>query len=275
MEVGIFCIGDVGRDPVTGRVPSQTERIHGITRIAEHAEQAGFDVFAFGEHHNPPYVSSSPPVILAYIAARTERIVLSTATTLITTNDPVRLAEEYALLQHLALGRVDLMLGRGNTPAVYQWFGQDEAMSLPLTLENYALLRHLWRETDVGWNGRFRTPLDGFTAVPRPFDETPPFVWHAATRSPEIAEQAATYGDGFLVNNLFAPTEWFVPLVERYRHLYEMHGHGSAADAVLGAAGAAYVRTRSQNALREFEPYFRASPLGRGTNLTQRSRAPG
>jgi len=134
MEVGIFCIGDVGRDPVTGRAPSQAERIHGITRIAQHAEQAGFDVFAFGEHHNPPYVSSSPPVILAYIAARTERIVLSTATTLITTNDPVRLAEEYALLQHLTLGRVDLMLGRGNTPAVYPWFGKDEAMSLPLTL---------------------------------------------------------------------------------------------------------------------------------------------
>lgn len=115
MEFGLFGIGDVMTDPVSGRTPSEYERLHGIARIAVRAEQAGLDVFAIGEHHNPPYVSSAQTTMLAYIAAQTSAITLSTSTTLITTNDPVRIAEEFATLQHLASGRVDLMLGRGNT----------------------------------------------------------------------------------------------------------------------------------------------------------------
>ena len=117
-----------------------------------------------GEHHNPPFVPSSPTTMLGYIAARTERIILSTATTLITTNDPVKIAEDYAMLQHLAGGRVDLMLGRGNTGPVYPWFGQDIRNGIPLAVENYALLHRLWREDVVDWEGRFRTPLTGFTS---------------------------------------------------------------------------------------------------------------
>jgi putative FMN-dependent luciferase-like monooxygenase len=275
MQIGIFCIGDVSPDPSSRRSPSEHDRIHAIVRIARHAEEAGFDVFALGEHHNPPFVSSAPPVLLAYIAAQTNTIRLSTSTTLITTNDPVRLAEEYALLQHLADGRVDLMLGRGNTPAVYPWFGQELADGIPLALEKYALLRRLWRETSVDWRGQFRTPLQGFTAVPRPLDGTPPMVWHGSVQSPEIAEQAARYGDGFLVNNLFAPTERFLPLVQHYRERYEAHGHGLAADAIVGAAGAAFVRRSSQDAVREFEPYFLASPLSRSGGLAQVSARTG
>lgn len=275
MQFGIFTIGDVTPDPGTGRSASEHERIHAIARIARHAEQAGFDVFAMGEHHRPPFVSSAPPVLLAYIAAGTDTITLSTSTTLITTNDPVRLAEEYALLAHLADGRVDLMLGRGNTPEVYPWFGQDLADGIPLALENYALLRRLWRETSVDWQGRFRTPLRGFTAVPRPLDGTPPFVWHGSVQSPEIAEQAAAYGDGFLVNNLFVATERFLPLVEHYRERYEAHGHGLGADAVVGAAGAAFVRRSSQDAVAEFEPYFRASPLSRSAGLARANATTG
>jgi alkanesulfonate monooxygenase SsuD/methylene tetrahydromethanopterin reductase-like flavin-dependent oxidoreductase (luciferase family) len=167
------------------------------------------------------------------------------------------------------------MLGRGNTPDVYPWFGQDRATGIPLALENYALLRRLWRETAVDWRGRFRTPLQGFTAIPRPLDGTPPFVWHGSVQSPEIAEQAAAYGDGFLVNNLFAPTEHFLPLVHHYRERYEAHGHGLAADAVVGAAGAAFVRRASQDAMREFEPYFLASPLSRSGSLAQSSARTG
>lgn len=123
MEFGTLSIGDVTRDPVSGVLVSEHERIHALTRIAVHAEEAGFDVFAMGEHHNPPYISSADSTLLAYIAARTTRITLSTGTTLITTNDPVKIAEDFATLQHLSDGRVDLMLGRGNTPMVYPWFG--------------------------------------------------------------------------------------------------------------------------------------------------------
>jgi alkanesulfonate monooxygenase SsuD/methylene tetrahydromethanopterin reductase-like flavin-dependent oxidoreductase (luciferase family) len=141
MEFGIFGVGDHTADPVTGHKPSEHERIKGITRIAKHAEDVGLDVFAIGEHHNPPFISSADTTQLAYIAAQTSRIILSTSTTLITTNDPVRIAEEFATLQHLANGRVDLMLGRGNTAEVYPWFGQDIRQGIPLAVENYALLR--------------------------------------------------------------------------------------------------------------------------------------
>ena len=90
-----------------------------MVAIALKAEEVGLDVFATGEHHNPPFVPSSPTTMLGYIAAKTDRLILSTATTLITTNDPVKIAEDYAMLQHLADGRVDLMMGRGNMGPVY------------------------------------------------------------------------------------------------------------------------------------------------------------
>src|SRR4051812_49508719 len=124
MQFGIFTVSDVTTDPTTGRTPDDTERTRAILTIAQHADQAGLDVFATGEHHNPPFVASSPTTMLGFVAARTERLILSTATTLITTNDPVKIAEDYAVLQHLAGGRVDLMLGRGNTGPVYPWVGQ-------------------------------------------------------------------------------------------------------------------------------------------------------
>ena len=109
------------------------------------------------------------------------------------------------MLQHVADGRVDLMLGRGNTGPVYPWFGQDIRQGIPLAIENYALLHRLWREDVVDWQGQFRTPLQGFTSTPRPLDGVAPFVWHGSIRSPEIAEQAAFYGDGFFANNIFWP----------------------------------------------------------------------
>ena len=197
MQFGIMSVGDITRDPTTGYTPSEAERLTNVVRIAKHAEEVGLDVYATGEHHNPPFFSSSPTTLLASIGAQTESLVLTTSTTLITTNDPVRLAEEYATLQHLVGGRMDLMLGRGNTGPVYPWFGQDIRQGLPLALENYNLLHRLWREDVVDWEGSFRTPLQGFTSTPRPLDDVPPFVWHGSIRTPEIAEQAAFYGNGF------------------------------------------------------------------------------
>src|ERR1044072_9230871 len=135
MQFGIFSVSDITQNPLTGVTPSEAERIQASVQIAKKADEVGLDVFAIGEHHNPPFFSSSPTTLLAHIAAQTERIVLSTAVTLITTNDPVKSAEDYAMLQHLAGGRVDLMLGRGNTVPVYPWFGQDIRNGIPLANE--------------------------------------------------------------------------------------------------------------------------------------------
>ena len=269
MQFGIFTVGDVTTDPTTGRTPNENERIKATVAIAKKAEEVGLDVFATGEHHNPPFVAPpNPTVLLAHIAAQTERIVLSTSTTLITTNDPVRLAEDYAYLQHLADGRIDLMMGRGNTGPVYPWFGKDIRQGVELAVENYALLHKLWREDVVDWQGRFRTPLQGFTSVPRPLDGVPPFVWHGSIRTPEIAEQAAYYGDGFFHNNIFWPITHTKQMVALYRRRFEHYGHGSADQAIVGLGGQVFMRKNSQDAKREFRPYFDNAPVyGHGPSM--------
>ncbi|WP_322412165.1 LLM class flavin-dependent oxidoreductase [Microbacterium invictum] len=268
MQFGVFTVSDITEDPTTGRTPTDAERIQATIAIARHAEEVGLDVFALGEHHNPPFWSSSPTTALAFIAARTERLILSTATTLITTNDPVKIAEDYAMLQHLAQGRVDLTLGRGNTSAVYPWFGKDIRQGLPLAVENYALLHRLWREDVVDWEGRFRTPLQGFTATPRPLDGVPPFVWHGSIRTPEIAEQAAFYGDGFFANNIFWPKEHYQRLISLYRERFAHYGHGAPEEAIVGLGGQVFLAENSQDAVREFRPYFDNAPVyGHGPSL--------
>jgi putative FMN-dependent luciferase-like monooxygenase len=270
MQFGVFTVGDVTTDPTTGRTPSEAERIKAMVTIAKKVEEVGLDVFATGEHHNPPFVPSSPTTMLGYVAAQTERIVLSTATTLITTNDPVKIAEDYAMLQHLADGRVDLMMGRGNTGPVYPWFGKDIRTGIDLAIENYHLLHRLWREDVVDWKGTFRTPLESFTATPRPLDDVPPFVWHGSIRSPEIAEQAAYYGDGFFANHIFWPTYHFQRLINLYRRRYEHYGHGRADQAIVGLGGQAFIRPKSQDAWNEFRPYFDNAPVyGHGPSLEE------
>ncbi|WP_433686547.1 LLM class flavin-dependent oxidoreductase [Micromonospora carbonacea] len=268
MQFGVFTVGDVTVDPTTGREPSEHERIKAMVTIARKVEEVGLDVFATGEHHNPPFVPSSPTTMLGWIAARTERLLLSTATTLITTNDPVKIAEDYAMLQHLADGRVDLMLGRGNTGPVYPWFGKDIRAGIPLTIENYDLLRRLWREDVVDWSGKHRTPLQSFTSTPRPLDGVPPFVWHGSIRSPEIAEQAAYYGDGFFANHIFWPKEHTQRMVGLYRERFAHYGHGSPDQAIVGLGGQVFMRRNSQDAVREFRPYFDNAPVyGHGPAL--------
>lgn len=268
MQFGIFTIGDVTTDPTTGVTPTEGERIHAMTQIALKAEEVGLDVFATGEHHNPPFVPSSPTTHLAYIAAQTQNLKLSTATTLITTNDPVKIAEDYAFLQHLSNGRVDLMMGRGNTGPVYPWFGKDIRQGIPLAIENYHLLRKLWRDKVVNWEGKFRTPLQGYTSTPWPLDDVPPFVWHGSIRSVQIAEQAAFYGDGFFHNNIFWNKEHTAKMVQIYRNRYEVYGHGQADQAIVGLGGQFYVADTEDQAKKEFRPYFDNAPVyGHGPSL--------
>jgi len=268
MQFGIMSVSDITRDPTTGVTPSEQERIKATLTIAKHAEEVGLDVFAIGEHHNPPFWSSSPTTFLAALAAQTERLLVSTSTTLITTNDPVRIAEEYAMLQHVSDGRMDLMLGRGNTGPVYPWFGQDIRQGLPLAIENYALLRKLWDEDVVDWEGKFRTPLQGFTSTPRPLDGISPFVWHGSIRTPEIAEQAAYYGDGFFANNIFWPKEHYQRLIELYRQRFAHYGHGTAEQAIVGLGGQVFMAAKSQDAVTRFRPYFDNAPVyGHGPSL--------
>ncbi|MCL1801131.1 MAG: LLM class flavin-dependent oxidoreductase [Promicromonosporaceae bacterium] len=270
IQIGVFSVSDITADPTTGITPSEHERIKAASIIAKKAEEVGLDVYAIGEHHNPPFFSSSPTTILAAAAAVTSRIILSTATTLITTNDPVKIAEDYATLQHIADGRLDLMTGRGNTGPVYPWFGKDIRLGIPLAIENYSLLYQLWHEDVVNWKGKFRTPLQGFTSTPRPLDGIPPFVWHGSIRSPEIADLAAYYGDGFFANHIFTPKAYTKRMIDYYRQRYAHYGHGTEKQAIVGIGAQAFIGKTSQEAKREFRPYFDNAPVyGHGPTLEE------
>ena len=188
----------------------------------------------------------------------------------------MRIAEDYATLQHLSDGRNDLMLGRGNTGPVYPWFGKDIRQGIPLAIENYALLHRLWREDVVDWQGKFRTPLQGFTATPRPLDGVPPFVWHGSIRSPEIAEQAAYYGDGYFANHIFWPASHTEQMVGLYRKRFEHYGHGTRRPghrrprrSGLHAEEQPGRRTRVPALLRQ-RPGLRARPVDGGLHRARR-----
>ncbi|MBY0794939.1 LLM class flavin-dependent oxidoreductase [Corynebacterium parakroppenstedtii] len=270
MQFGLFTVSDITTDPTTGKAPTEHERILAWDAMAKKAEEVGLDVFAIGEHHNPPFFSSSPTMALAHLAAKYPKLRYSTSTTLITTNDPVKIAEDYAMLQHLTDGNIDLMMGRGNTGAVYPWFGKDIRKGIPLAIENYHLLRRLWREEVVNWKGEFRTSLQSFTSTPRPLDDTPPFVWHGSIRSPEIAEQAAYYGDGFFHNNIFWNIEHTQQMVKLYRERYEHYGHGSADQAIVGLGGHVFMADTEAEAKKFFRPYFDNAPVyGHGPSLEE------
>ena len=166
------------------------------------------------------------------------------------------------------------MLGRGNTGPVYPWFGQDIRQGLPLAVENYALLRRLWEEEVVDWSGKFRTPLQGFTSTPRPLDGVPPFVWHGSIRTPEIAEQAAFYGDGFLHNAIFWPmshtkqmVQLLPPAVRAPRARPRRPGDRRARRAGVHAQELAGRRRD------EFRPYFDNAPVyGHGPSMEDFTR---
>lgn len=270
MQFGLFTVSDITTDPTTGKAPTEHERIQAWDAMAKKAEEVGLDVFAIGEHHNRPFFSSSPTTTLAHLAAKYPKLLYSTSTTLITTNDPVKIAEDYAMLQHLTGGNIDLMMGRGNTGAVYPWFGKDIRKGIPLAIENYHLLRRLWREDVVNWKGEFRTSLQSFTSTPRPLDDTPPFVWHGSIRSPEIAEQAAYYGDGFFHNNIFWNIEHTQQMVKLYRQRYEHYGHGSADQAIVGLGGHVFMADTEAEAKKFFRPYFDNAPVyGHGPSLEE------
>ncbi|AOZ72086.1 5,10-methylene tetrahydromethanopterin reductase [Boudabousia tangfeifanii] len=274
MQIGVFSVSDITTNPKTGKTPTEHERITAAVDYAVAAEESGLDVFGIGEHHNPPFFSSAPTTLLANIAAKTERIKLTTATTLITTNDPVSIAEQYSMLQHLSGGRSDLMLGRGNTGPVYPWFGKKITDGLELSVENYELLHRLWTEDVVTWEGKFRTPLQSFTATPRPLDGVAPVVWHGAIRSAQTAEQAAYYGDPFFANNLFWPQRHTKTMIDFYRDRWEANGQGGAASALVGIGGHAFMAETEAKAKELYRPFFNNAPVyGHGPSLEDFTRS--
>ena len=244
-------------DPLTGHLASTTERFREVVDSAVLFEQLGFDGFGVGERHHRPFISTSPPVVLAHIAALTSEIRLFSAVTLLSILDPVRVAEDYATLDLLSNGRLEVIIGKGNGPEQAELFGLTREQQWETTNENYRLLRRLWTEERVTWNGPRRPPLQDAVTLPRPL-QRPPRIWHGSATSEQSVDLAAEFGDPLFSANVTNPVEPYAELVRYYRERWEHWGH-DPADAYVGAGTAAYYSApRSQDALDTYRPIFEA-----------------
>jgi alkanesulfonate monooxygenase SsuD/methylene tetrahydromethanopterin reductase-like flavin-dependent oxidoreductase (luciferase family) len=244
-------------DPVTGRLKTTTERFREVVDNAVLAEELGFDGYGVGERHERPFISSSPPVVLSHIAARTDRIRLFTAVTTLSLLDPVRAYEDYATLDHLSDGRLELIIGKGNGSAQAQLFHVTAEDQWDRNREGYELFRRLWREERVTWSGRFRAPLTDAETWPRPLQQ-PIRVWHGSATSRESVDLAARYGDPLFSANVTNPIEPYAELIRYYRQRWAHYGH-DPADALVGAGTAGFFAARtSQEAIETYRPIFDA-----------------
>jgi alkanesulfonate monooxygenase SsuD/methylene tetrahydromethanopterin reductase-like flavin-dependent oxidoreductase (luciferase family) len=250
-----------GPDPLTGVTPTETERLREVVANAVLYEQLGFDGFSVGERHHPPFLSSAPPVVLSHIAAKTSRIRLFTGVTLLSALDPVRVAEDYATLDHLSGGRIEIVIGKGNGPEQIELFGVPREQAWITLEENYRLLRRLWTQEKVSWEPPAdkptirRVPLSGVTTRPRPLQQ-PPRVWHGSATHEGSVELAAEFGDPIFSANVSNPVDRYAELADHYRKHWEERGR-DPKDAVVGAGTAGFYAARtSQEATETFRPVY-------------------
>ncbi len=244
-------------DLITGVQKSTTDRFREVIGNALLAEELGFDGFGVGERHERPFISSSPPVVLSHIAALTSRIRLFTAVTTLSLLDPVRAYEDYATLDHLSGGRLELIIGKGNGAAQRELFSVTPEDQWDRNAESYELFRQIWRNPTITATPRFRPPLREAEVWPRPLQQ-PIRVWHGSATSRESVDLAARYGDPLFSANVTNPIEPYAALVRYYRERWAHYGH-EPASAVVGAGTAGYYATRnSQDALRAYRPIFDA-----------------
>jgi alkanesulfonate monooxygenase SsuD/methylene tetrahydromethanopterin reductase-like flavin-dependent oxidoreductase (luciferase family) len=243
--------------PLTGELPSAADRLAEVVGTAVEAERLGFDAYAVGERHAGPFLSSSPTVVLGALASRTTTIRLLTGVTVVAILDPVRVAEDYATLDQLSRGRIELVVGKGAEAGHFDLFGLDEERQWDLQKEKYELLRRLWTEEGVDWEGEFRPPLKNATTLPRPYDGLPR-IWHGSATSLNSPELAAKHGDPLFTANAIQPREAYAKLIDHYRERFEAYGHDPARAHVAAGSGGLLIADSSQQAVERFGELYEA-----------------
>ena len=244
-------------DPVTGVQLSTHDRLRQVIDHAVQAEELGFDGFAVGERHERPFISSSPTVILSHIAARTSTIRLFTGVTTLSLLDPVRAFEDYATLDNLADGRLELIIGKGNGAAQRNLFHVTPEDQWARNRESYEVFRRLWRNNRITWSGQFRPPLEDAEVWPQPL-QRPIRVWHGSATSRESVDVAVECGEPLFSANVTNSVEPYAELVRYYREQWAAAGH-DPADALVGAGTAGFLVTRtSQEAQDLYRPVYEA-----------------
>jgi probable LLM family oxidoreductase len=273
MQIGVYTFAENTPDPRTGHLMTAEQRLRNLMEEIELADQVSLDVFGVGEHHRPDFVVSAPAVLLAAAAMRTRRIRLTSAVTVLSSDDPVRVFQDFATLDLLSGGRAEIMAGRGSFIESFPLFGYDLGDYDELFTEKLELLLALRDATKVTWQGKHRAPLHNRGVYPRPLQEPLP-IWIAVGGTPESVVRAGTLGLPLALAIIGGEPARFAPLVELYRNAGRRAGHDPAKLAV-SINSHAYVADDARRAAEEYFPPYavQMSQIGRERGWPPTTRA--
>ena len=254
MEFGLYTFGERTPHWADGVSISAEQRLRDILSAAKLADQAGFDVFAVGEHHRLDFAIAATPVVLAAIAQVTAKVRLASAVTILSTADPVRVFEDFATVDLLSGGRAEVIAGRGVFTESFPLFGHDLADQDELFAEKLDLLLQLNAAERVTWQGRFRPPLHNAPIPPRPVQHQLP-IWVGTGGTASSVVRAGALGLPLALANIGLPPAQLAPLVDLYRRTGSEAGH-RAADLKVAVASHLHVHKNSQDAMDTFYPYY-------------------
>jgi probable LLM family oxidoreductase len=256
MELGLITFADMQSETLPGRGINAHQRISDLMEEIRLADQLGLEVFGVGEHHRPDYAVSSPAVILAAAAMVTKNIKLSSAVTVLSSDDPVRVFQDFATVDHLSGGRAEIMAGRGSFIESFPLFGYDLADYDALFTEKLDLLLKLDKSEKLSWQGKYRPSFNDLGVYPRPYQPSIP-VWLAAGGTPASAVRAATLGLPLMLAIIGGMPQQFVPFINLYRETAKKSGR-DLNTLQIGVNNHMYVGEDSQRAADEFYPYYAA-----------------
>lgn len=252
MEIGIYTFGDL---PADARGPQAAQqRLKEIVAAAKLADEAGLHVFGVGEHHRSDYAVSAHTVVLGAIAAVTRNIRLTSAVTILSSADPVRVFEDFATLDLLSNGRAELMAGRGAFTESFPLFGFELQDYEALYNEKLELLLQLRANANITWQGQFRPALDGIEVAPRPLGNKLP-IWIGAGGTPQSAVRAGQAGLPLNLANIGGEPARFKPFIDLYRKTGLAAGY-AMDDLKVAISGHLHVQMDSQRAREEFFPHY-------------------
>ena len=252
-EVGLYNFVDNGRDPITGATMDPVVVLKNLIEAIELADQVGLDAYAIGEHHREEFLSSAPHVILGAAAARTKNIRLSTAVTVLSSDDPVRVFQNFATVDLLSNGRAEIMAGRGSFIESFPLFGYDLKNYGQLFEEKLRMLVALNHSEKVTWQGEFRAPLNDLGIYPRPVQNPLP-IWVAVGGTPESAVRAASLKLSMALAIIGGMPERFASFFDIYRKAAQQFGHDPEL-IPLSINSHGFVADDSQDAVDSFYPY--------------------
>ena len=259
MEIGLYSIGDHLRNPLTGERISAQQRIQELIETAKLAEDAGLDVFAVGESHQPLFATQAHTVILGAIAQATKKIKIASSATVLSTADPVRVYEDFATLDLISNGRAEIVAGRGSRLGAYDLLGFDVRDYEELFEEKFELLLKINEEERVTWQGQFRASLNDAEILPQPLNGSMP-IWRAVGGPAASAIKAGYAGAPMVLTTLGGPSRAFNPAVQGYREAAERAGFDPKTLPIT-TASVMYVAEDSQTALREFYPHLNTTSI--------------